>query len=227
MREYNFAWPGFAYDGLHIVHAQVENARVGRGLEEGDIDNEHVATGVRGGQLGEKTRIYQERQLRPVDIERNAEGVRTVVVRNGCRECEIAELVAVHRLHHDNLVKKRAEIAEHDAVIAFKACARSEQGPAFVEAAAGHRVDHDIHVAAVIDVAVREDNPLEVGGIDRRIGLRAPDQRAGAGIEVHTFAAKAQINAAGRARLPRHHPAGARRAHEPDVVAVRHRIDRL
>src|SRR5215467_2556374 len=84
-----------------------------------------------------------------------------------------------------------------------------------LEAAVGHRLEHHVDVAAVVEVAVAEDDGVERGQVDPP--LRVLDDRAGTGIQREPGVPVLEEKAARRRDLLRDHEASAGRPHEGEV----------
>src|SRR5207249_9214314 len=90
--------------------------------------------------------------------------------------------------------------------------AGTEELPAVAEAAVSHRLDHHVHVVAVIEVAVADHDGVELGQVN--LALRVLHDRAGPRVETDARVALFEVQAARRGDLLGDHEAGAGGAHE-------------
>src|SRR5438445_11667907 len=83
------------------------------------------------------------------------------------------------------------------------------------EPAFGHGLDHHVHVAAVVEMAMADDDGVELAEIDLSLGVL--DDGAGSGVERDARLAVLEVEAARSRELLRHHEPRAGGAHECEL----------
>src|SRR5438034_3445105 len=197
-----------ANDALDVGEAKVRQARPA--LHEHEMDDHHAGLVL----LGDAFVVLGVGHPAEPVAEAETEGLHLVEVRGRGGEVDAVDAVVGLGLQPDDLLREVAQVVEDDRV-AVERVARTEQPPAMAETAVCHRLDHHVHVVAVIEVAVADHDGVELGQID--LALRVLHDRARPRVEADARVAFFQVKAARRRDLLGDHEAGAGGAHEREL----------
>src|SRR5205823_1302878 len=117
-------------------------------------------------------------------------------------------------LQGDDLLGEVAKVLEHHRV-ALKRIGGAEEATAAAEPALGHRLDHHVHVVAVVEMPMAEDDGVELGEVDLALGVLHHCARTG--VEADVRVPVLYIQAAGRRELLGDHEPRTGRAHESEL----------
>src|SRR6266571_2334648 len=199
---------GVANDALDVGEAKVRQARPA--LHEHEMDDHHAGLVL----LGDAFVVLRVGHPAEPVAEAETEGLHLVEVRGRGGEVDAVDAVLGLGLQPDDLLREVAQVVEHDRV-AVERVARTEQFPAMAETAVCHRLDHHVHVVAVIEVAVADHDGVELGQVD--LALRVLHDRARPRVEADARVAFFQVKAPRRRDLLGDHEAGAGGAHEREL----------
>src|SRR5216683_210703 len=118
------------------------------------------------------------------------------------------------RLEPHDLFRKFPKVLEHDRIV-IERIRWTEQAAAMTKAALGHRFDHHVDVATVIEVPVADGDGIQPGEVDLALGVL--DDGAWSGIKGDARQSLFHVQAAGRGELLGDHEPRAGSAHESDL----------
>ncbi len=149
-------------------------------------------------------RFAAKRELEPVGL--------YVGMRHGRRH---VDLHAVERppepwgQHLDVVADVAPHVLQHHRIVAVQGVLGDDEHAPRPEAAAGHGLDHDVDVVAVIDMLMRQDDRVQLAGLEAE--LHGPHETAGPRVEQDVLAVKHQPHAAALPQLAGYdHPAPGR-----------------
>src|SRR5487761_318894 len=194
-----------ADDALGVVEAQVW--QLGAALHQHRVDHHHIGfvllrDAVVEGGIGDPAEPIAETETVGLDL--------VTMPRRG-RELDAIDVVGGLRLEPHDLLRKFAQVLQHDRVV-VEGVGWAEQASAMRETAFGHRLDHHVHVAAVIEVAVAHDDGVELAEVD--LPLRVLDDGAGPRVEGDARRAVLDVKATGGGKRLGDHEPSAGGAHE-------------
>jgi hypothetical protein len=146
--------------------------------------------------------------------ETEAVGLGAVVVARRCRDLDGTHAIGRLRRKPDDLVREAPQVLEHDRV-GVQTIAGAEKGSTGLEAALGHPLDHHVDIAAVVEMAVAQNDAVEAADIDLALGVLHHGTRTG--IKSDPRSAILEVDAPRGGELLRHHEAGTGGAHECEV----------
>src|SRR5712692_4248003 len=207
MREDGEPRLGVPDDAFDVGKAQVREARAT--LHQHEVDDHHLGLVL----LGDAFVVLGIRHPAELVGEAEPERLRLVHMAWTGRERKAVDVVGRLGLQAHDLLRKLPEVLKHHRIVVER-IGGTEQPAAVPKSAVRHRLDHDIDVAGVVEVAVAQDDCVELGQIDLALGVL--HDGAGPGIETEARAAFLQVQAAGRRELLRDHEPRAGCAHERD-----------
>src|SRR4029077_19948386 len=110
--------------------------------------------------------------------------------------------------------RETPQVLEHDRVV-VEGVRRAEETAAVREPAFGHGLDHDVDIAAVVEVAVTDDDRVKLRQVDLALGVL--HDGAGPWVEGDASLLVLQVEAARSDELFGDHEPSPRRPHEREL----------
>src|SRR5216683_2296078 len=146
--------------------------------------------------------------------EAKPERLHLVPVAWGGGERESIDAIGRLRLEPHDLFRKFPQVLEHDRIV-IERIRRTEQAAPMTKAALGHRFNHHVDVATVIEVPVADGDGIQPGEVDLALGVL--DDGAWSRIKGDPRQSVFHVQAAGRSELLGDHEPRAGSAHESDL----------